>query len=293
MDLKQIVLLALQVSILITVFGFGLNATTADLLYLLRRPGLLARSLLAMFVIVPILVVAVVPIFNLTRAVEVVIVALSLSPVPPLLPRKEDKGSGPSAYGLGLMVILAVASIVLIPLELELLQRYVGRELSMAPSAIAGVVVKAVVLPILAGMLIRAFAPAVAARIEKPVVLIGNILLPLAVVALLAGTYSAIWALVGDGTVMALTIFTVAGLAVGHVLGGPDPEHATVLALSTACRHPAIAFAIATANFPDRSFGPLILMYVLVNAILGIPYLAWRRRRRAGGTRIEAANGRR
>jgi len=34
-------------------------------------------------------------------------------------------------------------------------------------------------------------------------------------------------------------------------------------------------------------------MYVLVNAILGIPYLAWRRRRRAGGTRIEAANGRR
>ena len=47
MDLKQLVVLALQISIIATVFGFGLKATIADLLYLVHRPGLLARSLLA------------------------------------------------------------------------------------------------------------------------------------------------------------------------------------------------------------------------------------------------------
>ena len=32
MDMKQLVILALQVSVLCTVFGFGLKATSADLL---------------------------------------------------------------------------------------------------------------------------------------------------------------------------------------------------------------------------------------------------------------------
>ena len=48
MDLKHIVVLALQVSIFCTVFGFGLKTTTDDLMYLIRRPGLLLRSLLGL-----------------------------------------------------------------------------------------------------------------------------------------------------------------------------------------------------------------------------------------------------
>jgi len=53
MDAKQLVMFALRVSILCTVFGFGLKATKGDLLFLVRRPGLLGRSLLAVFVIMP------------------------------------------------------------------------------------------------------------------------------------------------------------------------------------------------------------------------------------------------
>ena len=57
MDLKQLLVLALQVSVACTVFGFGLKMTVHDLLYLVRRPGLLARSLLAMFVVMPVVAV--------------------------------------------------------------------------------------------------------------------------------------------------------------------------------------------------------------------------------------------
>ena len=37
--------LVLKASIILTVFGFGLHATREDLLYLLRRPRVLVRSL--------------------------------------------------------------------------------------------------------------------------------------------------------------------------------------------------------------------------------------------------------
>ena len=39
-----------------------------------------------------------------------------------------------------------------------------------------------------------------------------------------------------------------------------------------------IAFSIASANFPDVRFGGIILLFLLVNALLGIPYLAWQRK---------------
>lgn len=40
-------------SLVCTVLSYGLKAAPADLLYLLRRPGLLARSLIAVFVVMP------------------------------------------------------------------------------------------------------------------------------------------------------------------------------------------------------------------------------------------------
>jgi BASS family bile acid:Na+ symporter len=61
------------------------------------------------------------------------------------------------------------------------------------------------------------------------------------------------------------------------VLGGPDPEQASVLALASASRHPGIAFAIASANFPLDRFGGFLLLYLLVSGIVSIPYTKWRK----------------
>ena len=88
-------------------------------------------------------------------------------------------------------------------------------------------------------------------------------------------------ALVGDGTVVALAIFVLIGLVAGHVFGGPDPDHAVVLALSTACRHPAIALSVAAANFPEQRFGATIVLYLLMNIVLSFLYVGWLKRRLA------------
>jgi BASS family bile acid:Na+ symporter len=285
MDLRQFTLLALQVSIVSTVFGFGLKTTYEDFLYLARRPGLLVRALLAVFVIMPVVAVALVRMFDFPAMVEIVLVALAISPVPPLLPQRETNAGGQISFGLGLMAILGLVSIVAVPVTVEILQRYVGRPLAMAPGAVAAIVLKAALAPLAAGMAVRAILPTMAERLEAVVTLASKVLLPVAIVALLLATFSAIWSFVGPGTILAMVIFIAAGLAIGHVLGGPDRDHAVVLALSTACRHPAIALAIAATNFPDQRFGPLILLYLIVNVVMSIPYIWWQKRQMAGETR--------
>ena len=87
---------------------------------------------------------------------------------------------------------------------------------------------------------------------------------------------------------VAIGAFVAIGLLVGHVMAGPDPQQAVVLALSSATRHPAIALSIAAANFPDERFAGTILLYVIVAAIVGIPYLVWRQRQTVVGTAAPA-----
>lgn len=279
MDAKQLLTLAFQVAIIGTVFGFGLNSTKDDLLDLVHRPGLLVRSLLSMLVIMPILAVLFVKAFDLRQTVEIVLVALAISPVPPLLPQKESKAGGRRSYGVGLMLLLGIVSIVAIPVVAEVLQRVFSRSLTVDSGAIARIILIAVLLPLVAGMAVRMLLPHIAERLEKPVQLIANGLLLVGVAVLLALSWHAIWAATGEGTILALIAFVVTGLVVGHLLGGPEREHSVVLALSTACRHPAIALAIAAANFPDQRFGGTIILYLFVSAVVCIPYVAWQRRR--------------
>lgn len=278
MELRQIVMLAIQVSIVCVVFGFGLRAAPSDLLYLLRRPGLLLRSLLSVLVVMPIVAVTLAKLFDVRPIAEIALVALAISPVPPLLPKREASAGGQQSYGLALMIVLALLSIVTVPAAAEILHRGFNWPLGVAPGAIARIVLTMAVLPLLAGMVVRAMVPAIAVRIDEAVALIAKVLLTLAILALLLGTWRAIWSAVGGGAVIAMVAFAAIGLAVGDLFGRPEPEHSIVLALSTACRHPAIALSIASATFPHEHFAGVILLYSIISAAVGMAYLGWRRR---------------
>jgi len=273
MPSQQIVLLALQVSIFCIVFGFGLRCTVADLLYLWRRPGLLVRSLLAVLVVMPLVAIAVTRWFDLRHTVDVVLVALAISPVPPLLPKKTG---GPQPYTISLMATLAVLAIAAIPLWVQVMSVLYARPLGVAPSRVATIVLVSILLPLLAGVAVGRWAE-VAARLVRPVSLLGMVLLVLGALVILIGAGDSIWVAVGDGTLVAVAMFVVIGLAVGHLLGGPEPDHAEVLGLASACRHPVLTLAIAAANFPDEQFAGTVLLYLLVSAVLAIGFVAWSR----------------
>jgi BASS family bile acid:Na+ symporter len=282
MNPQELVSLALKVAILLTVFGFGLEATRDDLLYVVRRPRVLARSLIAMFVIMPSFAVLLTTVFHFRLAVAIALIALAISPVPPLLPRKVDKAGGASSYGLGLMVAAASSSILFIPLAAELIGRYFGRPLAMHPAAVAKLIAWSVLVPLAAGILFQRFAPSVAARIAKPTWLVAKTLLIASVIAILIVAFPKSLSLIGNGTLPALTAFIVVGLVVGHFLGGPGSDERLTLALSTACRHPGLALALAAANIPEeRNVSSAILLYLLLSLIITASYIFWLRRKAA------------
>ena len=280
MNVQRLIVLGLQASILMTVFGFGLQSSLHDILHLVRRPSLFARSMAAMFVVMPVLALVLVRAFDLHPPVEIALVVLSISPMPPLLPRREIEAGGRTPYALGLLAVAALLSIVVVPLGAEILGRYFGQPLAMPPGAIAQLALKTVLLPLAAGMALRASLPAVADRIDAPVALVAKILLLIGVVAIAIGVLPRALTLVGNGTLLALAAFVAAGLAVGHWMGGPQADDRIVLALSTASRHPAIALAVARVNFPgEPQVGAAILLYLVVATLVGVPYVARQRRR--------------
>ncbi len=275
--------LALKGSIMLTVFGFGLEATRADILYLVQRPRVLMRSLIAMFVIMPLFAVLMTREASLIRPVMIALVALSISPVPPLLPKRVTKSGGRTSYGLGLMVTAATLSIAVVPLATYLLGRYFHQPFAMGPAAVARLILPNVLLPVAAGMLVRKWLPAIAHRIAPHVTRIAGIVLLLGVLCILIFAMPTIWSLIGNGTIVAFIVFIIVGIVVGHLLGGHDPDERVTLALSTACRHPALAVAIAGANFSaEHHVFPAVLLYAVLNVVIAIPYIAWQRRKARG-----------
>lgn len=273
-------MLAVQASIVITVFGFGLAATLDDVLYVVRRPAHFLRSFVAMFVVMPLLAIALERAFDLRHEIEVALVALSLSPVPPLLVKKQGKAGGRQSYALGLLVTMGVLSLAIVPLGVMLMTQAFGRQFEMPLAGIAKVILKALIVPLTAGMVVGAVLPKVAARIARPAAIVGIVLLAVVALLIVFASRHAILALVGNGTIVALTGFIVVGLAAGHWLGGPDKEDRVVLALSTASRHPGIALALATFNFPNEpGVTAAILLYLLVNVVVSLVYVNWQRKR--------------
>jgi BASS family bile acid:Na+ symporter len=88
MSLSDVILLFLKLSIVLSVLAIGLHVTFADTAYLFRKPGLLGKALLSMYVIMPIVALVLAWSFDLHPAVKVALVTLSVSPIPPILPNR-------------------------------------------------------------------------------------------------------------------------------------------------------------------------------------------------------------
>ena len=92
---------------------------------------------------------------------------------------------------------------------------------------------------------------------------------------------STLAALAGNFTVVAVLLFIAVGLVVGHLLGSPDPDNRTALALATATRHPDVAIAVLHAVLPAaEDVVPVVLLYLVIGIVASVPYVKWRTRGR-------------
>ena len=273
---QELIKVGIQASIFLTVLGMGLAATWDHVTYLLRKPGLLARSFLSMFVIMPIICVCVALLSHLPPPIKVALVALAISPVPPFLPKKELVAGGHGQYVISLLSLAAVSSIVFVPVVTSLFGTWFGRPTEAPAGKIAEIVLVTILVPLLLGIALRAYLPKLAEKVEGPVGFIGLVLLVVCAVPLFIKLWPLISSFFGDGTVLSLAAIALVGTAVGHFLGGPDATQRSVLGLSTSARHPAVAITAATSAYPDGKLAlAAVLLYVLVVTIVTVPYVVW------------------
>jgi bile acid:Na+ symporter, BASS family len=277
MNASQWLGLLIQSSIVLTVFGLGLTATWEDATYLLRRPRLLLRAVLSMYVVMPIIVAMMATLFAARFEVEVSVVAFSVSPVPPIIQTKQITAGGRGRYVVGLLVAMSLLSIVLVPCSVVILDLVFNRSGTISPEAVAKLMMTTVLAPLLAGLVVHQWIPK-AAGASHAIIAVAGITLALAVVVLMYGLWPIIRSYIGNGLVLVLATLAVLGLMVGHLLGGPLAGDRTSLALATASRHPAVALAIATSGVLSNPKPELaiLLLYLVVATVISIPYQKWR-----------------
>jgi len=264
--------LALVVGIFLTVVTIGLSATWGEATALFKQPGQLARSLLAMNVLAPVVACLMALAFGLHPAVRIALVAMAVSPVPPFLP----KFSAGGPYGIGLLAVTSMLAVVFVPVMLVLLQHVFGVRLTISPMDIAALLGVTVLVPLVLGLGVRAAAPSLAQRLMKPATRVAIALLLCDTVVVLVEAGPDMWRLVGDGTLLAMLSYSVVVLAIGHVLGGPMRRDRTTLGLCTVSRHPGVALAVATANFPNQLLVlPAVLLLTAVGSVATWPYVRW------------------
>ncbi|WON74331.1 hypothetical protein [Nitrosospira sp. Is2] len=288
LSLAQILGLVLKACILTTIFALGLKAAWADVAYLLRRPGLLSRSLLAMYVLTPLAAMLLVLVFPAPRVVGSAVLLMAISAGAPLLPKTLFKlGANPS-YVYSLSVIAALLAIVTVPVSLTILSAIFHRSASIAASEVAYTISTAFLVPLLAGMVARHLSPTLAERISDPIINTANIILLGLVVLIVATNLSAILA-VGPSAFAIIVMMTFAALGIGHALGGPDPNDRTALAIACASRFPALVLLIASLNSPGIKPLPVVAAYLLFSNLAAIPYMRWRAslRKSIGGGAIK------
>ncbi len=270
MNLTESIVLVLKTSVILNVVAIGLRSDVHDdVTYLFRHPRELGRALLAMNVVMPLTALALGLTFDLKPAVKIALVALSVSPIPPAFPKKALKAGGTQEYAIGLLVAVAILAVFLIPAIMELVGKMVGIPLRMRVESVATMVLSVTLVPLLVGITVRRFAPAVAERMAKPFGILATGLLVGSGLPVLVGSFESVLALIGDGTLLSASAFALVGLFAGHLLGKPNPENSRVLAIATSSRHPGMAAAIAHANFPEQKLVlPAIVLYVIVSGIL-------------------------
>jgi predicted Na+-dependent transporter len=256
--------------------ALGLDQSVQGVTALWRQPRLLARSLLAILVLVPLVALLVTWLLpGLTPAAHDAILFMAAATSAPFVVRKAiGKVPTASSYAVSLQITVAALAIVTVPITVALLG--LGR---IAPLEVAAQVFKVQLIALGVGLLVRHWRPALAERLVRPLSLLAILLLVAItlVVAIFAGERFVEH--LNGPAVLAIAVLVVCSIAIGHLLGGPRPDTRIALALIAATRNLGLALLLAKAILPEPlPAQAIILTYTLVSQVLHVPYLMWRKR---------------
>jgi BASS family bile acid:Na+ symporter len=257
--------LSLLVFVICSMMAMGLSLTIPEIMEPLKNRSLVIKSLLASFVLVPILGYLLTLVLPVSEGSGTGIIIVACAAGAPFLPKLVQMAKGNLAFGVGLMTLLMVLTVIYMPVVLPLLLQGV----TVDALAIASSLFFQMLVPLGVGLLIRARYAEAAAHIQPTFSMASNLgLISLMVLGLILGFSSFVGAF-GSWAIFAAAVFIIGAFAIGYILGGPGQDKRAVVSLGTAQRNLAAAMIVAAGNFTD----PDVLTEVLIIALIGLALL--------------------
>ena len=257
---KEMVMLV--VFFVASMMSIGMQTRVADMASAAAERGYLSRALLANFVVLPFVGLAITLLLPIQPPVAGAILLLACTPGG--LSAIQFTGQvGKTSLAAGVLFLLSFLAVFVSPLILKFVLP--GDVQLVIPFGKAlWFLLVFLVLPLMVGMLLLVKLPAVAEKLAKPLLLAG-------VISFVAWTVtSGTWrqeaaAEIGGGGVAAILLLTFVSMTIGWFMGGPNHDERQILATSTSMRNAALCFGIVQATQPGHPVEvPLIAFSMLM-----------------------------
>jgi len=262
--MHEILLKALNVIILVflvsTMLSVGLSLTVRQILGPLRNARLFISSLVACYILVPLIAIVVARLFALDEPLRFGLVLFSMAAGAEAGPKLAGFAKANVAFAVGLLVALLCISVLFIPLVLNLL-------LPSAHIATGKLLIKlllGVALPLSLGLFLKARYDAMADRLSPYAHKTSTIFMALMTIGIIGLNIKEIAGLFGSGTIGAVIVFIAASIFAGYLLGGPGRDNRWTLGFMSGGRNASISLVIANQVFSD----PKVLLMITVTVVL-------------------------
>jgi BASS family bile acid:Na+ symporter len=269
--LNKAVSLTMIVFVVSCMLAVGLSLTVGQVVAPLRNARLVTFSLLANFVLMPLVAVVIARLLQLDEPLAAGLLLLGTAAGAPFLPLLAGIAKGHLAFSVGLTVLLMVFSVVYMPLVLP----YLLSGVSVDPLKIATSLLVLMLLPLGVGLAMKSGLERVAARLEPLLSKVSTFALVLLMVLIFVANIQNILSLFGSRGILASVLFLVAGSAMGWFLGGSEVETRNVMSLGTAQRNIAAALVVAKQNFSDPQVVVMVVVIAIVGLVLLFPFARW------------------
>jgi bile acid:Na+ symporter, BASS family len=260
--LNKVATTALLGFVVSSMIAMGLGFTARQIIDALRDVRLVLLALLANFVAMPLAALALDKVLELEESLGVGLLLLGAAAGAPFLPKLTELAKGDLPFAVGIMMLLAIGTVGYLPLVLPLLLPGV----TVNSTKIAGWLFLLTLLPLAAGLALRAQYEEVAARVKPVLDWLSNVTLVPMVLLLAVANIDKILHVFGTRGILAGLLLIALGFGIGWLLGGPGVDTRRALALGTGQRNIAAALVVASESFSD----PSVVIMVIVVTIVGL-----------------------
>src|SRR5207244_5565292 len=218
--LQKLVPIALLTFVLSSMLAMGLSLTIVQIISPLRNVRLVVLSMVANFVLTPLAAIGLAALLRLDEPFGVGLLLLGCAAGAPFLPKLAELAKGNLAFAVGLMVLLMVVTVGYLPVVMPLLLPGV----TVDPWNIARSLVLLMLLPLAAGLALKARYEDLARRVKPGLDWISNISLILLILSITAANIDKVLQVFGTRGIIARLLFIALGFGIGWLLGGPDSD---------------------------------------------------------------------